>query len=85
MLEHLDCLAKTAAQAISNIKFDKIIVWDNGQGSNTSGFLQNMSRTLPPMMQVMRDIGGIEMPEFLAKMQGEPATPAKAETNGAAS
>lgn len=27
MLEHIDGLSKTAAQAISNIKFDKIVVW----------------------------------------------------------
>src|SRR5207302_1008588 len=32
MLEHLDELAHTAAQAISNIKFDKVVVWENGGG-----------------------------------------------------
>jgi hypothetical protein len=26
-----------------------------------------MARTLPPMMQVMKDIGGVELPETLAK------------------
>lgn len=74
MLEHLDTLAAKSAEAISNIKFDKIIVWDNGGngsspngGNMTSNFLQSMSRTLPPMMQVMKDIGGVEMPEYLAK------------------
>ena len=30
MLEHLDTLAETAAKAISNIKFDKVVVWENG-------------------------------------------------------
>ena len=30
MLEHLDKLAETSAQAISNIKFDKVVVWENG-------------------------------------------------------
>src|SRR5437773_9899342 len=34
MLEHLDTLAQTAAQAISNIKFDKVIVWENGGNGN---------------------------------------------------
>src|SRR4029077_13587534 len=37
MLEHLDKLAETAAQAISNIKFDKVIVWENGNGTNGAG------------------------------------------------
>ncbi|MBN2309544.1 MAG: flotillin family protein [Candidatus Hydrogenedentes bacterium] len=76
MLEHLDNLAGSAAQAISNIKFDKVIVWENGLQdghSNTAGFLSSMARTLPPMLQVMRDIGGIEMPEYLAKLAGEEA------------
>lgn len=75
MLEHLDNLAQTAATAISNIKFDKVIVWDNasnGNGtSNTSHFLQSMARTLPPMLQIMKDIGGVEMPEYLAKLTGD--------------
>jgi flotillin len=69
MLEHMDKLAETAAKAISNIKFDKVIVWENGQNgtSNTSNFLQNMARSLPPMMQVFKDIGGVELPEFVAR------------------
>ena len=71
MLEHLDTLAETAAQAISNIKFDKVIVWENGSQNGqtaTANFLQGMSRTLPPMLQVMKEIGGIEVPEYLAKL-----------------
>ncbi len=81
MLEHLDHLALTAAQAISNIKFDKVVVWENGSGgsgngngngsSATGNFLQSMSRTLPPMMQVMRDIGGVELPDYLVKLKDD--------------
>jgi flotillin len=77
MLEHLDYLAQTSAQAISNIKFDKVVVWENGNGvngkdgGNVSGFLQNLARTMPPMMQVLKDIGGIEIPEYLARMSPE--------------
>jgi len=71
MLEHLDKLAETAAKAISNIKFDKVIVWESGGQNGTSvtaNFLQNFARTLPPMLQVMKEIGGVEMPETLVKM-----------------
>ena len=74
MLEHLDHLAMTAATAISNIKFDKVVVWENGTGDGkhaTSNFLQGMARTLPPMMQVMKDIGGVEIPEYLVRMNGD--------------
>ncbi|MEX2140610.1 MAG: SPFH domain-containing protein, partial [Pirellulales bacterium] len=68
MLEHFDNLVEASAKAISNIKFDKVIVWENGSQnghSQTANFLQNMARTLPPMMQVMKDIGGVELPESL--------------------
>ena len=71
MLEHIDKLTEASAKAISNIKFDKIVVWEGGGHngtSSTASFLQNMSRSLPPMMQVMRDIAGIELPETLVKM-----------------
>jgi flotillin len=78
MLEHLDVLAQTAAQAIANIKFDKVVVWDHGNGTGAGGaaqFLQSMARTLPPMMQVMKDIGGVEMPEYLARLTPESRPP----------
>jgi len=79
MLEHLDNLAEASSRAISNIKFDKIVVWENGGHngkSSTADFLSGMAKTLPPMMQVMRDIGGIELPEALVKLGGdEPITP----------
>jgi flotillin len=74
MLEHLDNLAEASSRAISNIKFDKIVVWENGgkEGrSNTADFIQGMARTLPPMMQVMKDIGGIELPESLIRFSEE--------------
>ncbi len=36
--------------------------------------------TLPPMMQVMRDIGGVELPSFMGKLEGDSATPGTAIT-----
>jgi flotillin len=74
MLEHIDKLAAASAQAISQIKFDKIVVWENGAQAgttSTANFLQNMSRSLPPMMQVLKDIGGIELPEALIRFTEE--------------
>ncbi len=74
MLEHMDNLTEASAKAISNIKFDKIVVWENGGNngrSNTADFLSGMAKTLPPMLQVMRDIGGVEIPESLVKFSGD--------------
>jgi flotillin len=85
MLEHLDKLAETSAKAISNIKFDKVVVWENGGSdgrSNTADFLHKMAGSLPPMLQVMKDIGGVEIPTSLATLTG--ADSAKADGNGRA-
>jgi flotillin len=74
MLEHMDHLAETSAKAISNIRFDKVVVWENGGQngrSNTADFLHKMAGTLPPMLHVMRDIGGVEIPDSLAKLVGD--------------
>lgn len=77
MLEHLDHLAEASSRAISNIKFDKIVVWENGGQngrSNTADFLSGLAKSMPPMMQVMKDIGGVELPESLVRFSGDTAT-----------
>ena len=72
MLEHLEHLSSTAATAISNIKFDKVVVWDGGNGNGgTAGFLQGLAKSLPPMLHIMRDVAGVQMPEFFGKLQGD--------------
>ncbi|MEM7203535.1 MAG: SPFH domain-containing protein [Planctomycetota bacterium] len=72
VLEHLEKLSENAAKAISGIRFDKVVVWDSGNGKGgTAGFLQGLARSLPPMLNIMRDIGGIEMPEAIGKIVGE--------------
>ena len=85
MLEHLDHLAEASAKAISNIKFDKVVVWENG-GKNgrtsTADFLTGMAKTLPPMMQVMRDIGGVDFPESMINLGGDAETDAARTASG---
>jgi flotillin len=90
MLEHMDALADASAKAISNIKFDKVVVWEGGGNggsggsgtSNTSAFLKDMARMMPPMLQVMKDIGGVEMPEYLAKLTGDAPAVTPPSSNG---
>jgi flotillin len=92
MLEHLETLSATAARAISNIKFDKVVVWDSGQNGNgqgaapggAAGFLQSLARAIPPMLNIMQDVGGVKMPDYFGQMvpegdgaaKGSPAPPA---------
>jgi flotillin len=70
LLEHFDHLVDASAKAISNVKFDKVVVWEGGAANGqtaTANWMHNLARTLPPMMQVLKDIGGVELPETLAK------------------
>jgi flotillin len=86
MLEHMDALAEASAKAISNIKFDKVVVWEGGGNANghssTASFVKDMARMMPPMLQVMKDIGGVEVPEYLAKLGGDAPPAAPPSTNG---
>ncbi len=73
MLEHIDHISETAASAISNIKFDKVVVWDGGQGdgdsSSTAKFVRSLAGALPPAMELMRDIGGVDLPEYFGRIR----------------
>eukprot|EP01052_Picozoa_sp_SAG31_P038090 SAG31_NODE_5026_length_2798_cov_1.188959_2_plen_358_part_00 len=66
MLEHVDTLAETSAKAISNIKFDKVTVWDGGAGANgnsaTSDFIRSLTQSLPPSMEVIEKVAGVKLP-----------------------
>jgi flotillin len=76
LLEHLPQMAETAAKAIANVKFDKVVVWDGGAGGGgknaTAGFLHGLAGSLPPLLQMMRDIGGVEMPGYFGKLAEAP-------------
>jgi flotillin len=74
MLEHLEHLSQSAAQAISNVKFDKVVVWDgtggNGATQGNGGaarFVKDLAGVFPPVMEVMKQIGGIELPESVMR------------------
>ncbi|MFM7280305.1 MAG: flotillin family protein [Planctomycetia bacterium] len=89
MLEKMEELSKTAATAISNVKFDKVVVWDGGVGKDgrnaTTNFLHSLAGSLPPMMQMMSEVGGVKMPEYFGKLVTEnPAASSSAEASDAA-
>ena len=72
MLEQLQPLAKESAKAISNLNFDKVVVWENGGsgsgnggGSSTSNFVRNLTSAVPPAMDVLKHVGGFENIEQL--------------------
>ncbi|WP_422108046.1 flotillin family protein [Winogradskyella sp.] len=61
-------LVKTQAEAIKNIKIDKVTVWENGNSadgkSSTSNFISGMYKAVPPL-QEMFNMAGMDLPEYL--------------------
>ncbi|MGB3606650.1 MAG: SPFH domain-containing protein [Psychroserpens sp.] len=62
-------LVKTQADAIKNIKIDKVTVWDSGAKgedgkSSTANFLSGMYKSVPPL-QEMFNMAGMDLPEYL--------------------
>ncbi|WP_108115838.1 flotillin family protein [Kordia periserrulae] len=62
-------LVKLQAEAIKNIKIDKVTVWEGGNGgkdgkTSTSNFISGMYKAVPPL-QEMFNMAGMELPEYL--------------------
>lgn len=61
-------LVKIQAEAIKNIKIDKITVWENGGGkdgkTSTSNFISGMYKSVPPL-QEMFNMAGMQLPDYL--------------------
>jgi flotillin len=74
MIEQLPELVSEQVKAISNLKIDKVTVWDgggNGDGKGaTSDFLSGLARSLPPLHELTRNVG-VKLPEFLGKIDEE--------------
>lgn len=71
MIEKLEEIAKLQAEAIKNLKIDKITVWDSGNavnGSSTSNFLSSMIKSLPPLHEIAA-MSGVNLPSYLGDLQ----------------
>ena len=73
MIEKLETLVAKQVEAIKNIKFDKITVWDGGagtaNGSTTANFMKDLIKALPAMHDLAGQ-AGIELPGILGKVDG---------------
>ncbi len=69
-------LVKLQAEAIKNIKIDKVTVWENGSGkdgkTSTSNFISGMYKSVPPL-QEMFNMAGMQLPEYLKGKEIEDA------------
>ena len=66
--DKLEEIVKIQVEAIKNIKFDKVTVWDSGKDGNTStaNFLSNLMKSIPPMNELFQ-MAGMQLPDFLGK------------------
>jgi flotillin len=79
MIEKLEDIVARQAQAISNLKIDKVTVWDSaggdGKGSSTANFVSSLVKSLPPLQDVA-SMAGVELPSYLGKVKADGAKPA---------
>lgn len=77
LIEKLEQIVGLQAEAIKNIKIDKITVWDSGnggdptKGSSTSNFISQFVKSLPALHDVA-SMAGLELPQYLGKVTKTP-------------
>jgi len=68
--EQLPKLVEEQVKAISNLKIDKVTVWDGGKGADgktaTAEFLSGLVGALPPLHELTKNVG-IKLPEILGE------------------
>ena len=74
MIEKIEDIVAKQVEAIKNIKFDKITVWDGGSGSDkgstTANFMRDLIKSLPAMHDLAHQ-AGVELPQILGKVAGD--------------
>lgn len=84
IIEQLPKLVEEQVKAISNLKIDKVTVWDQGKSGNgkgaTADFASSLVGALPPLHEVARN-AGVELPEYLGKLGGKANPASKSVTN----
>jgi flotillin len=72
--EQLPNLVREQVNAISNLKIDKVTVWDSGTNNDgktrTADFLSGMIKVLPPLHELARN-AGLDLPTYLGELQRE--------------
>ena len=69
MVDKVENIANIQADAIKNIKFDKITVFDGGSGDSTAGFVSNLFKAVPALDEFMKQ-SGLSLPGYLVNPKG---------------
>ncbi len=69
IVEQLPKIVEAQSKAISNIKFDKVVVMDTagGDSSTTANWISNITKILPPLHE-FANMSGVELPDALGKI-----------------
>jgi flotillin len=74
MVEKIEALVARQTEAISNLKIDKITVWDSGNGGESGGstanFISSLIKSLPPVHDVAA-MAGVDLPDYLGTVKDE--------------
>ena len=66
--DKMDEIVKIQVEAISNLKIDKVTVWDSMGGGDgtpaTANFLSGMLKSVPPLNEMFK-MAGMEIPQYL--------------------
>lgn len=72
--EQLPNIVREQVNAISNLKIDKVTVWDGGKNADgktaTADFLSGIISALPPLHELARN-AGLDLPTYLGHLQRE--------------
>ncbi len=78
MVDKVENIASIQADAIKNIKFDKVTVFDGGGGESTAGFVSNLFKAVPALDEFMAQ-SGLSLPNYLANPK-QKSTPVEVES-----
>ncbi|MDR1891939.1 MAG: flotillin family protein [Oscillospiraceae bacterium] len=70
LVDKIENLIKIQVEAIKNVQFDKITVWDSmggdGNSPTTANFLSGLLKSVPPLADTFK-MAGMQIPAFLGK------------------
>jgi flotillin len=66
LVDMVPSLVEKAAEAVKGVQVEKVIVWDAGNGGGAGGGVSRVTndlvRSVPPAMDLIKHVAGIELP-----------------------
>ena len=76
LTDKMEDLIRIQVEAVTNVKIDKVTVWDSGEGkdgkSATAGYISGLMKSIPPLNEMFQ-MAGMELPPFLGSEKKDDA------------